>query len=93
MALLGSKQHTEGDTRRWTVNYDRWLANTASIEQVDVQSDSLTCTIGNIQILGRDIVFFLEGGNLSERVNVSLTMTDDLGNIKHDTIVFTVVAA
>lgn len=91
--LLGSKQHTEGDTRRWTVSYDRWLANTAQIQQVDVQSDSDTCTVGGIEILGNDVIFLLSGGVLNERVNLALTMTDDRGNIKHDKIAFTVVAA
>jgi hypothetical protein len=93
MALLGSKHHTEGDTKRWVVNYECWLANTATIEQIDVQSDSTTCTVGNISIDGPQIIFFLSGGELNERLNVALTMTDDLGNIKHDTIAFTVVAA
>ena len=93
MALLGSKQHTEGDTKRWTVNYADWLDNAATIEQIDAQSNSVTCTVGSVQILGHDIVFFLSGGELNERLNVSLTMTDDLGNIKHDTIAFTVIAA
>lgn len=93
MALLGSKQHTAGDTRRWTVNYADWLANTATIAQIDVQSNSDTCTVGSIEILGQDIVFFLSGGELNERLMVTLTMTDSLGNIKHDTISFTVIAA
>lgn len=93
MALLGSKQHTEGDTKRWTVEYSDWLDNTASIEQADVRSDSVTCTVGDIQILGSEVVFFLAGGNLNERLTVSLVMTDSLGNIKHDTIAFTVVPA
>jgi len=93
MALLGSKQHTEGDTRRWTIHYEDWLANGANIEQIDVQSDSLTCTIGEVTILGPDVFFLLAGGVLNERVNVTLTMGDNLGNIKHDTIAFTVVAA
>jgi uncharacterized protein YacL (UPF0231 family) len=93
MALLGSKQHTVGDTKRWTVNYDKWLSNTATIDQIDVTSDSLTCTVGDVQILGHEIIFFLSGGEVNERLNVALTMTDDLGNIKHDTIAFTVIAA
>jgi hypothetical protein len=93
MALLGSRQHTVGDTKRWMVDYENWLDNAATIEQADVQSDSLTCTVGGITILGPDIFFLLIGGVLNERVNVSLTMTDNLGNIKHDTIAFTVIAA
>jgi hypothetical protein len=91
--IIASKQHTQGDTKLWTVKYDRWLANTATIEQVDVQSDSVTCTVSSPTILGSDVVFLLEGGTLGERVTVALEMTDSLGNIKHDTIKFTVIAA
>jgi hypothetical protein len=90
--LIASKQHTEGDTRQWTIQYGRWLDNTATIEQVDAQSDSDTCTVNTPVILGTDVVFLLSGGTLGERVTVGLTMTDSLGNIKHDTIKFTVVA-
>ena len=90
--LLGSKQHTANDTRRWKVNYGRWLDNAATIEQCDVQSSSATCTVGNISILGPEVSFFLIGGALNERLTVTLVMTDNFGNIKTDTISFTVVA-
>jgi hypothetical protein len=92
MALLGSKTHTSGDTKRWTVNYDCWLANSATIEQIDIQSNSTTCTVGDISILGRDIIFFLTGGVVNEQVTLSLVMTDNLGNVKNDTVSFVVVA-
>jgi hypothetical protein len=91
--LLGSKTHTAGDRRRWTVQYGYWLANTAVIDQIDIQSSSPTCTVEDPIILGTDVVFFLVGGTLNEQVTVTLTMTDDLGNVKTDTIKFTVVAA
>jgi hypothetical protein len=90
--LLGSKHHTVGDTRRWTVSYEDWLDN-AQIEQIDVQSDSVTCTIGDITRLGPEVSFLLVGGTLNERLTVTLVMTDSLANIKTDTIAFTVVAA
>jgi hypothetical protein len=93
MALLGSKQHTEGDSRRWTVKYEKWLANGANIDQIDVQSDSVTCTVGTATILGPDVYFLLTGGELNERLTVTLVMADNLGNIKRDTIAFTVVPA
>lgn len=93
MALLGSKQHTAGDTKRWTVNYEFWLDNAAVIDAIDVQSSSTTCTVNDIAVSGPTIVFFLAGGELNERLTVSLTMTDNFGNIKHDTIAFMVVAA
>jgi hypothetical protein len=92
MALLGSKQHTEGDSKLWTVSYRRWLDDNAAIETVDVQSSSTSCTVEDVTKLGPEVKFILTGGILNERVNVTLTMTDNLGNIKHDTIAFTVVA-
>jgi hypothetical protein len=93
MPLINSKQHTAGDTKRWTVQYDRWLANTATIEQIDVASSSASFSVGGEQVLGTDIVFFLSGGAVNERTTLTLTMTDSLGNIKHDTVIFTGVAA
>lgn len=90
--LIASKPHTQGDTKLWTIQYDRWLANTATIEAIDVQSDSTTCTVNSPTILGSDVEFALTGGVIGERVTLILTMTDSLGNIKHDTIKFTVVA-
>lgn len=94
MALLGSKQHTEGNTTRWQINYAGWLEKDgANIEQIDVESSSVTCTVGDVSVLGPDVFFFLVGGTLNERFIVSLTMTDNIGNIKNDTIAFTVIAA
>jgi hypothetical protein len=90
--LVASKQHTEGDVRRWTVQYGSWLDNAAQIETIDVQSDSDTCTVNGTEVLGQDIVFSLSGGTLGERVTIKLTMTDDQGNTKNDTVKFTVVA-
>jgi hypothetical protein len=50
--------------------------NTANIDQVDVQSDLATCTVADISILGPAVVFFLVGGELNERLILTLTMTD-----------------
>src|SRR4051812_49944374 len=90
--LIASKRHTEGDTKRWTVNYENWLDNAAKIESVDVQSSSDTCTVNDVTTSGPNVVFFLAGGVPNERVTVSLVLTDSLGNVKHDSITFTCVA-
>lgn len=90
--LLGSKQHTVGDTRRWIINYDRWLDNTATIETVTASSPSTSLTVTTPEILGKDVQFFISGGNLNETATITLVMTDSFGNIKHDTLAFTVVA-
>lgn len=94
MTLLASKQHTVGDTRRWTVRYKRWLDNTVGIKTITAVSSSTTCTIGTPApvILGQDVQFYLTGGALNETLTVTLTMTDTIGNVKNDTLVFTVVA-
>jgi hypothetical protein len=90
--LLGSKQHTEGDTRLWTVNYSRWLDADAAVQTATVQSSSATCTVDDVTVLGPEVKFLLVGGTLSEQLTVTLEMTDNVGNIKTDTIKFTVVA-
>jgi len=90
--LVSSKQHTAGDTRQWTVQYDRWLDNTATIASVDISSDSVDCTVDTPVILGTDVVFKLSGGTTGERVTLLMTMTDSLGNVKTDTLKFIVVA-
>ena len=87
-----SKQHTAGNTKRWTVNYDRWLDNSAEIERIDVQSSSATCTVSQPQTLGRQVAFFLNGREVGETVTVTFTMRDGVGNIKNDTINFVCVA-
>ena len=95
MGILGSKKHTVGDTARWVVAYRDWLPNTAVIQNITITSPSTTCTVGTPApaIQGSDVVFFLTGGALGETFSLALQMTDSFGNIKHDTIAFTVVAA
>jgi hypothetical protein len=92
MTLLASKQHTEGNKRRWQVSYAKWLDNTANIDQIEVTSSSTTCTVADPTILGDEIVFFLVGGVQGETLTVTLDMTDSFENEKIDTISFHVVA-
>jgi hypothetical protein len=90
--LLGSKKHTATATKRWRLDYSRWLENTAEIVDATVASSSVTCSAENTTILGKEVVFFLTGGEVGETFTVSVIITDNLGNIQPDTIVFTVVA-
>jgi hypothetical protein len=91
MAILGGRRHTAGDTRRWVVRYGKWLDNTATILSAVVTSPSPTCTIGEITVLGREVVFFTVDGVSGENFNVLIQITDSLDNVKSDTIAFTVV--
>jgi hypothetical protein len=90
--LLGSNRHTVGDTRRWRLDYSRWLDNAVAIVDAEVTSSSPTCTVDTSSISGNEIVFFLSGGALGETLTVTVVMTDSVNNVKHDTIAFTVVA-
>jgi len=90
--ILGSKQHTVGDIKRWVIDYCRWLDNTATLKTAVVTSSSATCTVTSASILGTTVIFFLNGGVLNETLTVSVVITDSLGNTKHDTIAFTVLA-
>jgi hypothetical protein len=90
--LLGSKTHTAGDSRRWIIDYSRWLDNTATIVSVTTHSSSTTCMVDAGEVKGKEVVFHLTGGTVGETCTVSLTMTDSFDNIKQDTIKFTVVA-
>lgn len=92
MTLLASKAHTEGDVRRWTVKYYRWLDNTATLEQANVTSSSTTCTVDDSSILGQDVIFYLNGGILGETLTVTIAIIDSFKNEKTDTISFHVVA-
>jgi len=76
------------------VQYENWLDNTATIDQITVTSSSTTCTVGTPvpKILGTDVVFFVVNGNIGETATFTLTITDSFGNVKKDTIKFTVVA-
>jgi hypothetical protein len=89
--ILGAKQHTAGDTKKWTIEYEDWLDNTASIAQFVATSPSSDLTIANITILGHQGTFQVVGGVANEQVVVALVMTDSVGNVKNDTISFTVV--
>jgi hypothetical protein len=90
--LIASKQHTAGDTRKWIIDYDRWLDNAASIVSAQVTSSSLTCTIDSSEVKGKEVIFLLTGGNLEENLTVTLKVTDNFQNVKTDSIRFTVIA-
>ena len=92
MTLLGSKNHTAGDTKRWRLDYSRWLDNTAIITEAELELSSETCMVEDTTILGKEVVFYLVGGVQGEVLTVSVTLTDSLGNVKHDTIAFHVLA-
>jgi len=90
--LVKSDSHTVGSTIRWTVKYDKWLANTAYISAAAVSSSDVNYTVSGVLVEGKDIVFLISGGALNLPVTITVTMTDNLGNILRDTIALIGVA-
>jgi hypothetical protein len=92
--ILASKTHTAGNTTRWTLDYTRWLDNAATIVSAEITTPSVTCTVdpASVTVLGREVVFFLSGGAVGETLMASIVMEDSFGNIKNDSISYTVVA-
>ena len=93
--ILASKAHTAGNTTRWTLDYTRWLDNAATIVSAEITTpSSVTCTVdpASVTVLGREVVFFLSGGEIGETLMASIVMENSFGNIKNDSISYTVVA-
>jgi len=89
--LQATKPHDAGNTIRWRVDYKYWLDNAADIQTMNITSSSATLSIGTIQILGKHLYFFLIGGTVGEQATITLTMVDNLGNRKIDTLQITVI--
>jgi len=77
----------------WRIDYHQWLDVSANVASASVTSSSPTLTVTIPTVLGDEITFFVVGGALNETATISVQMTDNLGNIKNDQILFTVVPA
>lgn len=89
---LAKRSHTEGDRRRFVIDYSEWLDRGNTVESAVVTSDSTTATVDDVTTTADKVIFFVNGGSLNETFTVSVAMTDTRTEIKNDTIDFTVVA-
>lgn len=88
-----TRKHTEGNRRRFIVDYRRWLKAGAYVTEFEAVSSSVTATVTDVSINGDGQgVFFIEGGELDEEFTVTLTMTSSYTEIKIDALPFVVVA-
>ena len=106
--LLGAKNHTVGNVRRWFIDYRDWLDDgvtvatfTAGVQAGSDQIGGITGPTGGSAavavaspavVSGHKGVMVVSGGVLNETFTASLVMTDTKGEVKNDTIAFTVVA-
>lgn len=89
---LGKASHTVGNRIKYTIDYREWLDDGVTVSAGVVTSSSTTATINGTAAVDNRIIFFVNGGVLAETFTVSIQMTDSKGEIKNDTMAFTVVA-
>lgn len=96
--LLGRKPHTAGNHKIFEVDYDQWLADGDSLTAATVVlSSAFTATVTDVSIATitvkpRHFYFTLIGGAVNETFTLDVQATDSRGEIKKDTLGFTVVA-
>lgn len=97
--LLGTQNITQGDTRRYKVEYDQFLIKGEDLTGVTVTvSSGATSTVGTgpnapkTSVDEKAIYFWLTGGNLNEVFTASIQVTTNLPQTVNDTLKFTVVA-
>jgi hypothetical protein len=97
--LLGSQTITQGDTRRYMVDYSEFLIKGAVLTAVTAAvSAGATSTVGTgatapaLTVNEKGIIFWLTGGLLGEKFTLSVQVHDNNSEVVNDTIQFTVVA-
>lgn len=93
--LLGTRNITQGDTRRVVVDYSEFLAQGAILaSETVIMSSGATSTVQNATLSENKkmLIFFVTAGALNENFTVSVQITDSQGETVNDTINFTVVA-
>lgn len=98
--LLAKKTHTIGGRRRWRVDYANWLdeghtCKSATVTLTDTAVPVVTgATIDTVSVAadGHRVIFWTNGGAVNELFTANIVMTDSVGQVKIDTVQFTVIA-
>lgn len=87
------RKFTEGNRRRYIVDYSQYLRQGATVSSFAAVSSSDTATIDDVSVNGDGQgVFFIEGGELDEEFTVTITMVSSYTEIKIDDLPFVVIA-
>lgn len=92
--MLPQRTHTEGNRRRYLVDYRTWMnRGTTLAEFTAVVSAGAVATVDGVTINSEGYgVFFVNGGEEGEEFTVTLTATTSSNEIKIDAVPFVVVA-
>lgn len=90
---IAKRPLTVGNNKRYTLNYGRWLPEGVTIVSQSVSASSANVTISNVTIKEIRLNFFVTATTVNETFTVSVQITDSIGQVKNDTLEFTVVPA
>ena len=96
--LIGQRHHTAGNTTRFEVDYYNWLedgrtiAPTGFSAALAADSTVTDVVISNVSVTASKLYFFVSGGSVNETFTLQTQVTDTLGEVVIDTVIFTVVA-
>ncbi len=93
--LLGTRQITVADVRRYVVDYRDFLPKGVTLKSPVVTVPAgLTSTIGSVSLDPSDtqVIFYVTGGVLNETFTVTVQVQDTNSETINDTISFTVIA-
>ena len=93
--LLGTRNITQGDTRRVVLDYSGWLTLGVVLKTATVSVNTgATSTVQGAALTEdkRHVIFYVTAGNLNEGFTVSVQITDSASETVNDTIAFAVVA-
>lgn len=95
MASLGRKVHSAGDTIRYVIEYEQWLAEGDSLKStgfsvvLDPASTVADITVSGVAVTpSNEIVFVLAGGSANEVFTLNVQATNSRNEVKHNTIEF-----
>lgn len=93
--LIGGRDITTGDTRRYEVNYQDFLQHGDTISSFTVTTTAPTSRIGTTSrnVTNTSIFFLLTAGTVGEAFTVAVRVVTALGETVNDTLEFKVVAA
>lgn len=99
MPTIAKRFHTAGNRRRWRVDYSDWLepgvtATSAAVTLTDTTAAPLVgATVDTVSVDAEGhVVFWTNGGVVNEVFTINVTMTDSIGEVKKDTVAFSVVS-
>lgn len=94
--LIGTKQHTAGNKTRYEVDYIDWLDDGRTLASTGFSAAPVApapadVTLSSVSVTADKLYFFVVGGSVNEAFTVQIQVTDTLGEIVIDTVLFTVV--